>query len=198
MDSDLSSISSELSEAKVRERNQQKHYQLLTELQSMANQLPHELQQRMPYELLSDLASVLIDDTVGKIVEGLKDIQHMTEKDLYDKRQKLVDERRRKRFDLVKRLRSEVAVGLVTKDQAKRTEESFDEETEKELKRFDVQVISELDQAVSEQQVTLEKTSVPGFHVTNNASHIRLQMHLLDFILKCSSRNKRIPKSGET
>lgn len=37
---------------------------------------------------------------------------------------------------------------------------------------------------MSEQQVTLEKTGVPGFHVTNNPNEVRLQMYILEFILR--------------
>ena len=47
-----------------------------------------------------------------------------------------------------------------------------------------MKIILELDQKMMEQQVTLEKAGVPGFHVTNNESDIRLQMYLLDFMLR--------------
>lgn len=49
-----------------------------------------------------------------------------------------------------------------------------------------MKIILELDQKVMEQQVTLEKAGVPGFHVTNNEADIRLQMYLLDFMLRLS------------
>jgi hypothetical protein len=39
---------------------------------------------------------------------------------------------------------------------------------------------------VSDQQVTLEKAGVPGFFVTNNPLDIKVQMYLLDFILRLS------------
>lgn len=38
---------------------------------------------------MSDLALALIDGTVYEIVQGLLDIQHLTEKNLYNQRQKL-------------------------------------------------------------------------------------------------------------
>lgn len=39
---------------------------------------------------------------------------------------------------------------------------------------------------VSDQQVTLEKAGVPGFFVTNKPIAIKVQMYLLDFILRLS------------
>lgn len=178
------------SEEDVRKRNQQKHYQLLRDLQSMASEVPVSYQQRLPYELLSDLANCLIDETVGKIVDGLKDIQHMTEKNLYEKRQRTVDQMRSERTALVKRLRSEVTLGLQTEEQARQAEEAFDKKSDEEMLRLDMKVVMDLDQVVSEQQVTLEKTGVAGFHVTNNPVEIRLQMYILDFIFRATEAER--------
>ncbi len=44
----------------------------------------------MPYELLSNLANCLLDDAIPKIVAGLKDIQHITEKSLFERRMKSI------------------------------------------------------------------------------------------------------------
>lgn len=57
---------------------------------------------------------------------------------------------------------------------------------EDELKRRDMKVILELDQKVMDQQVTLEKSGVPGFFVTNNPQEVRIQMYLLEFIYRLS------------
>ena len=46
-------------------------------------------QQRLSYTTLSDLALALIDGTVYEIVQRLLDIQHLTERNLYNQRQKL-------------------------------------------------------------------------------------------------------------
>ena len=51
-------------------------------------------QQRLPYDLLSSLANCLLDDSIYKIVEGLQQIQHLTEKSLHEKRTKYVNENR--------------------------------------------------------------------------------------------------------
>ena len=62
----------------------------------------------------------------------------------------------------------------------------MDQRNEEELKRKEMKIVMELDQKVMDQQSTLEKAGVPGFHVTNNAHDVRLQMYLLDFIMKLS------------
>ena len=47
-----------------------------------------------------------------------------------------------------------------------------------------MKIILDLDQKVMDQQVTLEKAGVPGFFVTNNAQEIKMQMFLLEFIIR--------------
>lgn len=56
--------------------------------------IPSSFQQRLSYTTLSDLALALIDGTVYEIVQGLLDIQHLTERNLYNQRQKLHSEHR--------------------------------------------------------------------------------------------------------
>lgn len=44
---------------------------------------------RVPYELLSSLANCLLNETIFEIVKGLMEIQHVTEKHLYQQRLEL-------------------------------------------------------------------------------------------------------------
>lgn len=44
----------------------------------------------MPYELLSGLANCLLNETIFKIVEGLTEIQQVTEKQLLQQRLQLL------------------------------------------------------------------------------------------------------------
>ena len=145
-------------------------------------------QQRLPYELLSDLANCLIEDTVGLIVKGLADIQKITEQTLYERRQKSADALKLKRIELVKRLKEDQSLGLMASEQASRITREFDRKSAEELHRFDMKTVMDLDQLVSEQQVTLEKTGVPGFHVTNNPVEIQLQMYIISFITRLSEK----------
>jgi len=57
---------------------------------------------------------------------------------------------------------------------------------EEALRRLDTEVIRKLDQQVVDQQMFLEKASVPGFTVTNSPVDIQLQMYLLGFITTLS------------
>ena len=50
------------------------------------------------------------------------------------------------------------------------------------LSRYSSSLNSQIDQKVSDQQVTLCKAAVPGFYVSNNSHEVRLQMYLLEFI----------------
>ena len=53
-----------------------------------------------------------------------------------------------------------------------------------EVKQNDMRLVTQLDQKVSDQQVTLERAGVPGFFVTNNPKEIQVQMYLLDMIVR--------------
>ena len=104
-------------------RQQERHYQLLSALQGLVKELPRcaaagpagwsgrasrrlgpapltapssrsSFQQRLSYTTLSDLALALLDGTVFEIVQGLLDIQHLTEKSLYNQRLRLQNEHR--------------------------------------------------------------------------------------------------------
>ena len=78
-----------LEEAADGARQQERHYQLLSALQGLVKELPSSFQQRLSYTTLSDLALALLDGTVFEIVQGLLDIQHLTEKSLYNQRLRL-------------------------------------------------------------------------------------------------------------
>ena len=93
-----------------------------------------------------------------------------------------------KRVELVKRLKEDQSIGLIASEQASRIIREFDRKSAEELHRFDMKTVMDLDQLVSEQQVTLEKTGVPGFHVTNNPVEIQLQMYIIDFITRMSEK----------
>lgn len=60
-----------------------------------------------------------------------------------------------------------------------------------EQKAFDMNLVLQLDQKVADQQQILEQAGVPGFYVTTNPTEIKVQMHLLDFLLRLS--NMTIP-----
>lgn len=55
----------------------------------------------MPYELLSGLANCLLNETIFKIVEGLTEIQQVTEKQLLQQRLQLLQRQKGSRQPLI-------------------------------------------------------------------------------------------------
>ena len=55
-----------------------------------------------------------------------------------------------------------------------------------ELHRFDLKIINEMDQKVSEQQETMSQAGVYGFNKTSQPNEIRQQMFLFQFIQRLS------------
>lgn len=157
---------------------QKKVYFLLEQLQEMASRLPLKYQQRLPCELLSGLANCLLNDTIFEIVKGLMEIQHVTEKHLYQQRLQVLHRHKMELQEITTKtadetIRSAQQILLIRKHR-------------EELKQTDMKLVLQLDQKVSDQQVVLEKAGVPGFYVTNNPLEVKVQMHLLDFILRLS------------
>ncbi|XP_077302766.1 gonadal protein gdl [Arctopsyche grandis] len=158
---------------------QRKLYLLLDQLQAMARELPPQYQMRVPIELLSGLANSLLNDTIFEIVKGLMEIQHVTEKHIFQQRLQIVNRQKMELEEMIIRTPS-------TEEQAEQKLSLLAKHKE-EMKQTDMKLILQLDQKVSDQQVTLEKAGVPGFYVTNKPIEVKVQMHLLDFILRLSN-----------
>uniref|UniRef100_T1J1H0 Gonadal protein gdl n=1 Tax=Strigamia maritima TaxID=126957 RepID=T1J1H0_STRMM len=169
---------------------QEKHYYLFNELQNMARELPPKYQQRLPYELLSALANSLLDGTVYEIAKGLVDIQQMTEKNMCTQRIQFISAQKREMEELIKKYKELVVTSTnsnninIIQQRLDKEKQALEKRHAEDLTRSDMKRILELDQTVSDQQVTLEKAGVPGFFVTNNPNEIRLQMYLLEFMQK--------------
>ncbi|KAM9392136.1 protein DGCR6 [Pholidichthys leucotaenia] len=177
-------------------KQQQRHYYLLSELQSLVKDLPSSFQQRLSYNTLSDLALALIDGTVYEIVQGLLDIQHLTEKNLYNQRQKLHCEHQALKQDLARKHKDALQVckshNLVLLKANQQVElESLEIRVREEQRMMDKKIVAEIDQKVIDQQNTLEKAGVPGFYITNNPQELTMQMSLLELILKLQQKESQ-------
>ncbi|KAG9270270.1 protein DGCR6 isoform X1 [Astyanax mexicanus] len=177
-------------------KQQERHYYLLSELQSLAKDLPSSFQQRLSYTTLSDLAQALIDGTVYEIVQGLLDIQHLTEKNLYNQRQKLHSEHRVLKQDLLRKHRLALQSCkshnvTVLKTNQKAETEALEQRVKDEQRMMDEKIIAEIDQKVIDQQNTLEKAGVPGFYITTNPQEVTMQMNLLELILKLQQKEEK-------
>ncbi|XP_034936550.1 gonadal protein gdl [Chelonus insularis] len=158
---------------------QRKLYFLVEQLQNMAGALPPKYQMRLPYELLSGLANSLLNDTIFEIVKGLMEIQHVTEKHLFQQRLQLINQHN---------IQIQEAISSFSNDPEKLAEikAALDVKHKQELKQTDMRLVQQLDQKVADQQSILEKAGVPGFYVTNNPIEIQVQMRLCDFIIRLS------------
>uniref|UniRef100_A0A8D1FQS2 DiGeorge syndrome critical region 6 like n=1 Tax=Sus scrofa TaxID=9823 RepID=A0A8D1FQS2_PIG len=190
-----------LEEAMDGARQQERHYQLLSALQGLVKELPRcvaagrvgravprggralspltapsacsSFQQRLSYTTLSDLALALLDGTVFEIVQGLLEIQHLTEKSLYNQRLRLQNEHRVLRQALrQKHQEAQQACrphNLPVLQAAQQRElEAVEHRIREEQRAMDQKIVLELDRKVADQQSTLEKAGVAGFYVTTN------------------------------
>ncbi|XP_045197356.2 protein DGCR6-like [Mercenaria mercenaria] len=176
-----------------RELQQKRHYFLFSQLQNMARELPGKYQQRLPYDLLSSLANALIDGTVFQIVLGLREVQEYEEKAMFQQRSKLISDHKAQKHELQKKhkamlqdCQSKPHNLALTKTQIDREMETTKKRCDEEIRKKDQKIIMQLDQKVMDQQSTLEKAGVQGFYVTNKPQDIRLQMYLLEFIVRLS------------
>ncbi|XP_012061299.1 PREDICTED: gonadal protein gdl [Atta cephalotes] len=157
---------------------QAKLYFLMEQLQHMAGELPPKYQMRLPYELLSGLANSLLNDTIFEIVKGLMEIQHVTEKHLFQQRLQLLNQQKIEC--------QEALSATVVDDKLNSIKAALFKKHKEELKEMDMKLVLQLDQKVADQQSILEKAGVPGFYVTNNPVEIQVQMRLCDFIIRLS------------
>jgi hypothetical protein len=157
---------------------QRKLYFLMEQLQLMAGELPPKYQMRLPYELLSGLANSLLNDTIFEIVKGLMEIQHVTEKHLFQQRLQLINQQQ---IEI-----QQVLANIRLDEEKESVKQSLFQKHREELKQQDIKLVMQLDQKVADQQSILEKAGVPGFYVTNNPMDIQVQMRLCDFIIRLS------------
>ncbi|KAH8270636.1 hypothetical protein KR018_012622, partial [Drosophila ironensis] len=157
---------------------QRKIYFLVDHLRAMHSELPENLQTRISYDLLTELANCVLNEGIFAIVKALMELQHETEKHLV-------------------KMREQVANGYEIEVAEWRSKIKDPEELDnllglmrnkytRKLRDSDKQIIEILDQKVTDQQSTLQKAGVPGFYVTDNPKEIKIQMFLLDFILRLS------------
>ncbi|GLV38743.1 gonadal [Carabus blaptoides fortunei] len=140
------------------ENLQKKLYFLVEQLQNMQRELPPKYQMRVPCELLTSLANCLLNDTIFEIVKGLMEIQHVTEKHLLQQRLQVLNKQKLDSGEVMSNheLSAEAKISELAKQKMKHTEE---------IKQVDMKLILQLDQKVSDQQITLEKAGVPGFYI---------------------------------
>ncbi|XP_067613521.1 gonadal protein gdl [Eurosta solidaginis] len=157
---------------------QRKLYFMVDQLKQMHAQLPENYQIRISYELLTELANSLLNETIFEIVKGLMEIQNVTEKHLLTLRKQVETD-----FELeMQEWRSKIT----DPEELNHIEQLMQVKHSKKMRETDMKLIALLDQKVKDQQSTLHKAGVAGFYVTDNPREIKIQMFLLDFLIRLS------------
>lgn len=133
---------------------------------------------RIPYDLLTHLANALINETIFEIVKRLIEIQHVTEQHLFDLRLQAEAEHN-KEVDGWK-------AKITDPEELEHILALMKIKHKKKMSETDRKLCVHLDAKVQDQQKTLEEAGVPGFYVTENPKEIKIQMHIIDFILRLS------------
>ncbi|XP_076179497.1 gonadal protein gdl isoform X3 [Ptiloglossa arizonensis] len=120
---------------------QRKLYFLVEQLQHMAGELPPKYQMRLPYELLSGLANSLLNDTIFEIVKGLMEIQHVTEKHLFQQRLQLLNQQK---IEM-----QESLLPISTDEERITIKTTLYKKHKEELKQMDMKLVLQLDQKIS-------------------------------------------------
>lgn len=133
---------------------------------------------RIAYDLLISLANALLNDTIFEIVKRLIEIQHVTENHLFELRRQAEEENKTEVQGWEDKIKDpEELEHILALMKLKH---------KKQMNETDQKLVLHLDAKVRDQQTTLEKAGVPGFYVTDNPKEIKIQMHLIDFILRLS------------
>ncbi|KAF9423915.1 hypothetical protein BGZ94_008147 [Podila epigama] len=127
-------------------------------------------------QLLKKLASLAEEDANngGKLwaeINRLKELQIATEKRLYEERQALQSQHAK---DLVKLQASEI-MGVDVRDKIQQTKQ----EHRQELRRFDRNVVYEMDKVVQDTQVSLSQAHIPMFYTTTDPTMIASQIKVI-------------------
>ncbi|XP_065837672.1 protein DGCR6L-like [Oscarella lobularis] len=153
--------------ARVREEwsrqqtRQKRHSRYVDVIRELAAKLSEEQRRRVSSDVIYDLATSLLDGTVFEIVRELEEIQQILERDLLNRRMKVVNVQRA--------------------SQSAETPEG-----EAAMREVDQGIILDLDQRVAEQQATLQRAGIPCMMPTNKREDIVLQMEILRWIQRLS------------
>uniref|UniRef100_A0A7E4UY09 Uncharacterized protein n=1 Tax=Panagrellus redivivus TaxID=6233 RepID=A0A7E4UY09_PANRE len=120
----------------------------------LAKKKDSELNAALTSSIQQDLIERLVEGTTCAIVSSLRDLQKFKENELLEEREKKLTE-----------LRSQ---GI------------FD--TNEAMKEFDLNVLKELDELITEQQNSLACAHVPLFYTTSDPKQIKIQMAIMEFI----------------
>lgn len=175
----------------TRESFQQRVYFFLTELRTWFAEAPLDVRTSLTDESLTELAHVLADGTVFHVVADLIEGQRLEEHALHKQLADLRSEQSAERIELRKRHCAERQAVQASQHQLPVLQKEQEQEIQHLRKRQQdamrgliTHIIHVLDGRVVEQQAGLERIGCYLFTPTTNPQQIRLQMHVLDWIMR--------------
>uniref|UniRef100_A0A452IW89 DGCR6 protein n=1 Tax=Gopherus agassizii TaxID=38772 RepID=A0A452IW89_9SAUR len=168
-----------------RARQQERHYQLLSELQALVKGLPSAVAELLyfasGYPLLPGTALLQIARELLKVV--FSEMGYLTSKqEMFHKHKEAQQSCKPHNLPVLKAAQQ-------------RELEAVEQRIREEQRLMDEKIVLELDQKVVDQQSTLEKAGVSGFYITTNPQELTLQMNLLELIRKLQQKESQPEKA---
>ncbi|CAH8594198.1 unnamed protein product [Heterobilharzia americana] len=180
---------------------QQKVYHYLSELRVFLQQAPFEIQTNISEEMITQLAHILADGKVFMVVSELIDSQRVEEQILHKQLIDLRSEQSANRSALRRRHREEISMNSSRPHHLPVLRREHEQETQRLAKNqsdalynLSLRILDSLDGRVVEQQLALEQLGVPAFIRTTNSQIIKIQMKILDWIVRLTHRS--LPSSS--
>ncbi|CAL8070553.1 unnamed protein product [Calicophoron daubneyi] len=178
-----------------REQYQQKVYYYLTELRQLLAQAPQDIQSSISDEVLTQIAHCLADGNVFDVVADLAESQRLEEQAMHKQLIELRSEQSAERAALRKRnreARSLVAsrphhLPILEKEQ-EQERQHLNKRQANAFRSMTSHIVHAMDGRVIEQQTALEQAGLPMFFATTNPQLIRVQMRMLDWIMRLARR----------
>ncbi|CAH8545398.1 unnamed protein product [Schistosoma turkestanicum] len=187
-----------------REYFQQKVYYYLNELRIFVQQAPFNIQTGISEDMITQLAHILADGQIFITVTELVNSQRVEEQILHKQLIDLRSEQSACRSALRRKHREEMSMNSsrphhlpVLKKEHEQEMQRLTKNQTDALRNLSLRILDSLDGRVVEQQLTLERLGVPTFIRTTNAQLIRIQMRILDWIVRLS-RHTLPPMSSLT
>ncbi|CAH8594203.1 unnamed protein product [Heterobilharzia americana] len=151
--------------------------------------------------MITQLAHILADGKVFMVVSELIDSQRVEEQILHKQLIDLRSEQSANRSALRRRHREEISMNSSRPHHLPVLRREHEQETQRLAKNqsdalynLSLRILDSLDGRVVEQQLALEQLGVPAFIRTTNSQIIKIQMKILDWIVRLTHRS--LPSSS--
>ncbi|KAH8873179.1 Gonadal protein gdl [Schistosoma japonicum] len=180
---------------------QQKVYYYLNELRCFVHQAPFDIQTGISEDMIAQLAHILAEGKIFLTVSELVNSQRIEEQILHKQLIDLRSEQSACRSTLRRKHREEISMNSSRPHHLPVLHKEHEQEMQRltknqsdALRNLSFRILDSLDGRVVEQQLTLERLGVPAFLRTTDPQIIRIQMRILDWIVRLSRRS--LPSSN--